>query len=599
MKTILISLILVSSCGLEIPETKIKLTSESVEEDLEKLEQTRMPASQQRGESGLEPLSEPEEVVAETVTEKAPEEVAEIVTEKAPEASEGKGEAERPVKLEGGQVTRPEAKDDVPELDPDAIIEITFYVARSRTVNPNISLAGLSHEILDRNFDLLLSEHEDFEGAVETSFAAPEFTFEDEGMNTLYAKATHKETGVVYEGSGQIQSVIPVKDVWTTHNHAIVKKEDLSWVSSAMAHHDDMKDLNGKDVDIIGTGFDFAWTEDGAFHLVGDKAYVAPVAQDLAAGVIAVTVNENSFRVEKKDRIILLGEKFLSTPVVILKKDILSEASSDLRRVFLLSGGELKTFGPKSYLNPPNEIPSDANRVYLFGEVYAVCGESCLIWGTRFGSREKSCIEEKLANNPIKVDRTIHYVHFLLDKTVSRCDWSGDRHLESDIEDFYCGGLQCLYVKSDGSVKSSVFDGYSLKDETDSPFASAVISWPLSFIKKLDGSLVLYGWEPDLDQLKEEEEKLKQGYDGLLVNSSYGLTFYKKDSWIVSTDQRFDESCDDRSEFEAKVSWIKMDEAVGAAMIVTSDRYLYHCGFLLGSKTFYGKTKPLREGDNQ
>ena len=57
MKTILISLILVSSCGLEIPETKIKLTSESVEEDLEKLEQTRMPASQQRGESGLEPLS--------------------------------------------------------------------------------------------------------------------------------------------------------------------------------------------------------------------------------------------------------------------------------------------------------------------------------------------------------------------------------------------------------------------------------------------------------------------------------------------------------------------------------------------------------------
>ena len=346
-------------------------------------------------------------------------------------------------------------------------------LSRSRTVTPRITMTNITGEELAQNFDLLLSENEGFEGAVEASLVAPEITFEDEGMNTLYAKVVHKKTGVVYEGSGQIQSVIPVKKAYSNMTGTVIKKTNLSWIWSSNFESESFDKLQGSDVELVKTDHAFAWVKDGAFHLISDSAEEYPIGdlmEALSSGVLSVTTNKVSFRIEKEDSIILVGHhKYYTNPVVITKNDIKDEASNEAARLFILPAA-IKSYGDSThggnYL--PDVIPEDPDRVWGSSDLLAICGETCTYWTNSpkmqwlEGVGVDSCMKDTLLDNPRKIVRKGNYYWFLkADRTILGCDptFEAKRLMHPEryvnIVDFSCStnGL-CTAVRGDGVLST-------------------------------------------------------------------------------------------------------------------------------------------------
>ena len=117
-------------------------------------------------------------------------------------------------------------------------------------------------------------------------------------------------------------------------------------------------------------------------------------------------------------------------------------------------------------------------------------------------------------------------------------------------------------------------------------------------VEKANGSIVFTGLGSTISrEIEIHEDKLKDGHDGILGTSG-GITIYKKDLWIVSTDFWLNHC--DLGGYESRVSAIETvsDEGDGIDIsydIVTSNGFLYRCGPLPFDQSRIGmdKLKPL------
>ena len=93
--------------------------------------------------------------------------------------------------------------------------------------------------------------------------------------------------------------------------------------------------------------------------------------------------------------------------------------------------------------------------------------------------------------------------------------------------------------------------------------------------------------------IRPYEEKLNAGYDGVL-GTSHGITIFKKEAWIMSTDSRVN-TCnlnDQESKIQSLGSHIANGEDRSTYEILTTDGYLYRCGNQL-EPSLREKVKPL------
>lgn len=130
-------------------------------------------------------------------------------------------------------------------------------------------------------------------------------------------------------------------------------------------------------------------------------------------------------------------------------------------------------------------------------------------------------------------------------------------------------------------------------DTTNEPIA-IFIGPQISVLMKTNGSLMITGGEAVIStNIRPYEEKLNAGYDGVL-GTSHGITIFKKEAWIMSTDSRVN-TCnlnDQESKIQSLGSHIANGEDRSTYEILTTDGYLYRCGNQL-EPSLREKVKPL------